>query len=178
MIKVDYKFSDELNCWQVSGVSAVPMAWADMKRIRKQQAKAIQRVLRLANAYNNFAHLNARANERIADLSADALNGNAAYQKQYEQLQVAQLSWFVAYHVDGGQFDLVTDDNIVLDTGYAWLHISDGVEMRQMSPLQISTTAAQYFFSKGWRVADGAQELYHTPDCACGDELADNDILF
>ena len=25
MIKVNYKFSDELNCWQVSGVAAVPM---------------------------------------------------------------------------------------------------------------------------------------------------------
>ena len=170
MIKVDYKFSDELNCWQVGGVSAVPMAWADMKRIRKQQAKAVRRVLRLANAYNNFTHLNARANERIADLSADVLNRNIAYQKQYEQLQIARLSWFVAYHVDGGQFDLVTGDKyIVLDTGYAWLHISDGVEMRQMSPLQISTTAAQHFFGKGWRVADGAQEPHHAPDEDEGD---------
>ena len=165
MIKVDYKFSDELNCWQVSGVAAATMAWADTKRIRKQQAKAVRRVLRLANAYNNFTHLNARASERIANLSADVLEVNVAYQKQYEQLQVARLSWFVAYHVDGGQFDLVTGDKyIVLDTGCAWLHISDGVEMRQMSPRQISTTAARYFFEKGWRVSDWAQEPHYIPD--------------
>lgn len=169
MIEVNYKWSEDGLNWTVASVAAVPLAWADMKRVRKGQAKAVKQVLKLANGYNNFTALNSVLEQRVRDLSADLCNANNIIQLQWEQLQVARLSWFVAYHVEAKQVDLVTGDKYcVLDSWFSWSG-SDEINLREMSPMQISYVAAKHFFGRGWRVGEGASEPHHTPDDDDGD---------
>lgn len=169
MIEVNYKWSEDGLNWTVASVAAVPLPWADMKRVRKGQAKAVKAVLKLAEGYNNFTALNSVLDQRVRDLSADLYNANNIIQIQWEHLQVARLSWFVDYHVEAKQVDLVTGDKYcVLDSWFSWLR-PEGINLREMSPMEISYSAAKYFFGRGWRVADGAQEPHHTPDNDDGD---------
>lgn len=169
MIEVNYKWSEDGLSWMVASVAAVPLPWADMKRVRKGQAKTVKAILKLANGYNNFTALNSVLEQRVRDLSADLCNANNIIQLQWEQLQVSQLSWFVAHNVEAKQVDLVTGDKYcVLDSWFSWSGL-DEINLREMSPMQVSYAAAKHFFGRGWRVAEGASEPYHTPDNDDGD---------
>jgi len=169
MIEVNYKLSKDRLYWTVASVAAVPLPWADMKWVRKEQAKAVKAVLKLANGYNNFTALNSVLGQRERELSADLSNANNIIQLQWEQLHVARLSWFVAYHVEAKQVDLVTGDKYcVLDSWFSWSG-SDEINLREMSPMQVSYAAAKHFFGRGWRVAEGASEPHHTADNEDGD---------
>lgn len=169
MLEVNYKWSEDGLNWTVASVAAVPMPWADMKLIRKGQAKAVKEVLKLADGYNTFTALNSYLEQRLSHLSGELCTANNTIQLQWEQLQVARLSWFVAYHVEAKQVDLVTGDKYcVLDSWFSWSG-SDEINLREMSPMQISYAAAKHFFGRGWRVSEGASEPHHTPDNDDGD---------
>lgn len=169
MIEVNYKWSEDGSNWTVASVAAVPLPWADMKRVRKGQAKAVKAVLKLANGYNNFTARNSVLEQRVRYLSADLCNASDIIQLQREQIQVARLSWFVAYHVEAKQVDLVTGDKYcVLDSWFSWSG-PEGINLREMSPMEISYTAAEHFFGRGWRVDEGASEPHYNLDNDRGD---------
>lgn len=169
MLKVNYEWNKDGKNWEVVGVVAEVISHCDMKHIRKLQAKAVRRVLRLAQAYNNFTHINARQEELIHDQLVELTQANEVIQELYQSLQVARLSWFVTYMASGSEFRLVGISDNLLAMGYEWLHMTNNTPMRDMTPMQISMTAAKYFFGEGWRVDDGASEPHHTPDNDDGD---------
>ena len=152
MLNIDYVWDKERGCWQVTAVSADVVGGCDGKKMRKLQAKAVKRVLKLAACYNSFTRINAELNKELQWLEEKDHENSDKVARLREQLEISRLSWFIAYIPNGGQIDLLSSSGEVLETDYEWL--STGLSgLFSMSHMERSTIAAKWFYDRGWGVA-------------------------